>query len=219
MKVGLCLHWDGKLWFSNALESTRYVNELYISKGTIQCLDGTMISIKKDSIDYDTMPFLFNRLSKEEQADYLNRNKNIIKDTLIKYYDNYSTLTNEQTCSVLKECDFSLTANRELLLFYIHILHEILMNSTIDGYVGEQMIDVCYALFSNHPGCFYQLLAVCDAKTKENLMNNIVYGFYYNDINKNMIVFTFDKHKYELPSLRTQILLTEKFVEEHIDKI
>lgn len=164
--------------------------------------------------NYEVSSFLFDTLSDNSKVDYVNKHKKIIGCVLLSCYDKYAMVTNiDSIFKFVTHLDFTPQSNTCLIPFYIHVLAETLKNNNVDGYVGETIVDICFSFFSNFPGFFYQYLHFVDESTKESLMNNIVIGLYYNDIDEKVLDSMFYQQQVMLPEERKNIFNFKKYVE------
>lgn len=159
--------------------------------------------ILKDSTDYNVSPYVFNDLPEDSMS--LLVNKKTISRILYRYYNKYASISNQDSLfAVMSACDFSLTADKNILSFYIYVFFHTLENK-IDGYIGELVIENSYNLFRNYPGYFYQHIICLNNELKERLAENIIMGFYYRDIEASQIESIVEKHKKIFPQYKLQI--------------
>lgn len=169
--------------------------------------------------DYSISPIVFSTLSNERRKMFVNNHQAQLDKTLLDYYDNYSTINNiDSIFEVLVSIDFSTQTDKNLLTFYTYALCEIVKNKYVDGYVGEELVEKCYALFSKFPGCFYQHMNLTDEKTKESFIFNIASGVYYN-IDKELLAEMIEQHKIMLPKYIKAISEIGKGVIKAYEKI
>ncbi len=174
------------------------------------------VSSLKDTQDminsnYEVSLYVFESLSNDLKNKFVNEYRTTFNDILSRYYDRYITICDLDTIAeVLNSCDFSIKTNKELLSFYTHVLFESLRNTHSDGYVGELMTDACYALFINHPGVLYQHLGLLDKSLRQTYVDNVVQGFYYNDMKEDELDNILKRQEMMLPKMKKQILMLSR---------
>lgn len=178
--------------------------------------------IKEEEVrpNYDISQSVFNDLSLDLKTKFIDRHKDRLNKTLFSYYDRYSEISEiDSIFEILTSCDFSIKADKDLGSFYTYVLFEILKNNKVDGYVGESVTDVCFMLFYNHPGVFYQHIDLADEPTRESLINNVAIGLYYNDMADNELDIILGKQKQMLPGMEKQISIIGNDIKERYKKI
>lgn len=198
-------------------ENTQVGKELQNSLQDIQVNRDSGQDVKVNA--YDTLFCIFDTLSENSRMTYIAKKQSKIDKVLIDYYGKYYTLKdNDSIFKILVACDFSSQADHELVPFYIYVLSEILKNENVDGYVGESLVDMCYLLFRNFPGYFYQYMDFVDKGIKASLMDKILLGVYYNGTDKKTLESLFKQHIKMFPKQRTEIRNLERYLDENSEK-
>lgn len=205
----------------NSNKNSKERTVLIDSIGTVGEMQESPFTDTRNMINsnYEVSLYIFEGLSKDLKNKFVHEHRTTLDDILLRYYDQYATICDLDTVAeVLNSCDFSIKTNRELLSFYIHVLFESLRNAHLDGYVGELMIDACYALFINHPGAFYQHLGLLEKSLQQSFVDSIVRGFYYDDIKEDELDTILKRQEMMLPKMKKQVLvLSEKIKSKYHD--
>ena len=202
---------------SNAKDASCDIEK--VSEDTNQKIDG-VLSDSEVKVDYDISPYIFNELPQDSALQFIEIHREEIGKVLLRYYGEYSTIDNvDSIVEVMAACNFSSKANKELISFYIHILSEILKNDKRDGYIGEYESEICFELFTNYPGFFYQHITHVSEKVRIGFVESIIRSFYYNNINEDKEFLIFKEHGRMLPQYKSEISLIANMIKKYKDKL
>lgn len=195
-------------------------DSIVINNNQVKSDNDTALSAPVLKPDYYQSEYIFDRLPIDSMYAFVRNHRAQIDEKLYRYYGDYSGINDlDSVFEVMVACDFSPQANKRMLSFYVHVLFEIMKNEKIDGYVAEYESDICFELFSNYPGIFYQHVLEANKIIQEKLAENIALIFCMEDIDGNEMNSIFERQKKMLCSYEKTILLIENQVKYYRKKV